>query len=57
MNVVADALSRKSYANEVQVAPMPSELCVEFERLNLGFVTNAVELVLEPKLEQEIRKG
>ena len=56
-NVVADALSRKRYANEVQVTPMSSELCAEFERLNLGFVTNAVELVLEPKLEQEIRKG
>ena len=56
-NVVADALSTKSYANEVQVAPMSSELCAESERLNLGFVTNAVELVLEPKLEQEIRKG
>ena len=51
-NVVADALSGKSYANEVQVAPMSSELCAEFERLNLGFVTNEVELVLE----QEIRK-
>ena len=57
VNVVADALSRKSYANEVQVAPMSSELCAEFERLNLGFVINLVELVLEPKLEQEIRKG
>ena len=56
-NVVADALSRKSYDNEVQVAPISSELCAEFKRLNLGFVTNAVELVLEPKLEQEIRKG
>ena len=56
-NVVADALSRKSYANEVQVAPMSSELCAEFERLNLGFVTNAMELVLEPKLEQEIHMG
>ena len=42
MNVVADALSRKSYANEVQVAPMSSELCAEFEQLNLGFVTNAI---------------
>ena len=39
------------------MAPMSSELCVEFERLDLGFVTNAVELVLEPTLEQEIRKG
>ena len=35
-NVVADALSRKSYANEVQVTSMSSELCAEFERLNLG---------------------
>ena len=56
-NVVADALSRKSYANEVQMTPMSSELCAEFEQLNLGFVTNAVELVIEPTLEQEIRKG
>ena len=50
-NVVADALNRKSYANRVQVTPMPSELCAKFERLNLGFVINSVELVLEPKLE------
>ena len=56
-NVVADALSRKSYAKKVQVAAMSSELCAEFEQLNLGFVTNAVELVIEPTLEQEIRKG
>ena len=56
-NVVADALSRKSYANKVQVAPMSSELCVEFKQLNLGFVTNAVELVIEPTLEQEIRRA
>ena len=56
-NVVADALCKKSYANEVQVTPMSSELCDKFEQLNLGFVTNAVELVIEPTLEQEIRKG
>ena len=56
-NIVADALSRKSYAKEVQVVAMSSELCAEFEQLNLGFVTNAVELVIEPTLEQEIRKG
>ena len=56
-NVVTDALSGKSYAKEVQVTSMSSELCAEFERLNLGFVTNTMELVLEPKLEQEIRKG
>ena len=56
-NVVAEALSRKSYANEVQVAAMSSELCAELEQLNLGFVTNVVELVIEPTLEQEIHKG
>ena len=56
-NVVANALSRKSYANEVQVASMSSELCAELKQLNLGFVTNAVELVIEPTLELEIRKG
>lgn len=56
-NVVADALSRKSYAKAAQVATMLSELCAEFEQLNLGFVTNAVELVIEPTLEQEIHKG
>jgi len=56
-NVVADALSRKSYANEVQLAPMAEELCAEIAHLKLGFVTNAVELVIEPTLEQEIWKG
>ena len=39
------------------MAPMSSELCAELKQLNLGFVTNAVELVIEPTLEQEIRKG
>ena len=36
---------------------MPSEFCAEFEQLNLGFVTNAVELVIEPTLGQEIHRG
>ena len=56
-NVVADALSRKSYANEVQVACMSSELCAKLKQLNLCFITNAVELVIKPTLELEIRKG
>ena len=55
-NVLIDALSRKSYTKEVHVAAMSSELCAEFEQLNLGFVTNVVELVIEPTLEQEICK-
>jgi hypothetical protein len=36
---------------------MSSELCAEFEHLNLGIITNAMELVVEPTLEQEIYKG
>jgi hypothetical protein len=47
-NVIADALSRKSYANKVQVMPMSNELSAEFEHLNLGIAINAVELVIEP---------
>jgi hypothetical protein len=56
-NVVADALSRKSYANKIQVMPESKELCVEFKLLNLGIVTNAMGIEVTPTLEQEIHKG
>ena len=56
-NVVADALSRKSYAKEMQMLSMTSELCAKFEYLNLGIVANIMELVIEPTLEQEIYNG
>ena len=56
-NVVADALSRKSYANGLRMTLMPVELCAKMEYLNLSFVINAMELVIEPTLEQEIREG
>jgi ribonuclease HI len=56
-NVVADALSRKSYANKVRATPVSKELCAEFKLLNLGIVTNAMELEVTPTLELEIRKG
>jgi hypothetical protein len=58
-NVVADALSRKSYVNAIMVSQMPRELCEEFERLNLGFVAyrEAITIEVEPTLEQDIRKG
>ncbi|WVZ97229.1 hypothetical protein U9M48_042779 [Paspalum notatum var. saurae] len=57
-NVVADALSRKSYANMALGFMMPHELCEEFERLSLGFLhhTIAAAFEAEPILEQEIRK-
>jgi hypothetical protein len=56
-NVVADSLSRKSYANGLQLTFIPAELRAEIEHLNLGFVNNVMELAIEPMLEQEIRKG
>ncbi|WVZ84803.1 hypothetical protein U9M48_031790 [Paspalum notatum var. saurae] len=57
-NVVADALSRKSYANMALGFMMPYELCEEFERLSLGFLhhTTAAAFEAEPTLEQEIRE-
>ena len=56
-NIMADALSSKSYANELRMTPMPKELCAKIEYLNLSFVTHAVEMVIESTLEQDIRKG
>ncbi|WVZ52545.1 hypothetical protein U9M48_003593 [Paspalum notatum var. saurae] len=57
-NVVADALSRKSYVNMAVAFQMPLELCAKFESLNLGFMhhTTVATFEAEPTLEQEIRK-
>ena len=56
-NVVADALSRKSYVNMAYTTQLPRELCEEFEYLNLGIAANTMELEVEPTLEREIHKG
>ncbi|WVZ52451.1 hypothetical protein U9M48_003506 [Paspalum notatum var. saurae] len=57
-NVVADALSQKSYANIALGFQMPLELCEEFESLNLGFLshTTVATFEAEPTLEEEINK-
>ncbi|WVZ97733.1 hypothetical protein U9M48_043247 [Paspalum notatum var. saurae] len=57
-NVVADALSRKSYANMALGFQMPHELCDEFESLSLGFLHHSTIATFEaePTLEQEIQK-
>ncbi|WVZ89434.1 LOW QUALITY PROTEIN: hypothetical protein U9M48_035844 [Paspalum notatum var. saurae] len=57
-NVVADALSRKSYANMALGFQMPHELCEEFKSLSLGFLhyTTAAAFEAEPTLEQEIQE-
>ena len=43
-NVVADALSRRSYVNMAYETQLPKELCEQFEHLNLGIVANTIEL-------------
>jgi hypothetical protein len=40
VNVVANALSRKSQVNMMVAHPMPYELAKEFDRLSLGFLNN-----------------
>jgi hypothetical protein len=57
-NVVADALSRKSYVNMTVAFQMPQELCEKFEQLSLGFLhhTSSASFEAEPTLEVEIRQ-
>jgi hypothetical protein len=56
-NIVADALSRKSYVNMTVAFQMPQGLCEEFEQLSLGFLhhTSSASFEAEPTLEAEIR--
>ena len=58
-NVVADALSRKSYCNVLELQEQRPELYEEFAKLNLGFVSNTevIAMEVESTLEQDIRKG
>jgi hypothetical protein len=58
VNVVVDALSRKSQVNMMVAHPMPYELAKEFDRLSLGFLNNTqgVKVELEPTLEREIKE-
>jgi hypothetical protein len=58
-NVVADALSRKSHLNILATRELLPEFCKEFEKLNLGWVSNteAITMEVDSMLEQDIRKG
>jgi hypothetical protein len=58
-NVVADALSRRSHLNILATRELLPEFCTEFEKLNLGWVSNTevIEMEVEATLEQDIRKG
>ncbi|WVZ57855.1 hypothetical protein U9M48_008191 [Paspalum notatum var. saurae] len=58
-NVVADALSRKSYCNLLTGEELPIELCAEMEQLRLDFVTTEQlnELRVRCTLEDQIRQA
>nr|CAH66013.1 OSIGBa0093M15.3 [Oryza sativa] len=58
-NVVADALSRKSYCNMSEGRRLPWELCQEFEKLNLGIVSKGFVAALEakPTLFDQVREA
>jgi hypothetical protein len=58
-NMVADALSRRSHLNILAIMELLPEFCKEFEKLNLGWVSNAeiITMEVDSTLEQDILKG
>ena len=58
-NVVADALSRKSYCNNLMLQQDQPSLCKEFARLNLEIVPRGFLTTLEvkPSLEDQIKEA
>jgi hypothetical protein len=57
-NVIADALSRRSHLSMLVTRELLPEFCREFEKLNLGWVSNTevIEMEVDSMLEQNIRK-
>jgi hypothetical protein len=55
-NVVADGLSRRSHLNILAMRELLLEFCKEFEKLNLGWVSNIKVITMEvhSTLEQDI---
>jgi hypothetical protein len=55
-NVVADTLSRRSHLNMLATRELLPEFCEEFEKLNLGWVSNTEVIAMEvdSTLEQDI---
>ncbi|WVZ49811.1 hypothetical protein U9M48_001137 [Paspalum notatum var. saurae] len=58
-NVVADALSRKSYCNHLTGEGLSAELCAEMEQLRIGFVSaeQLNELRVHYSLEDQIKEA
>jgi hypothetical protein len=55
-NVIADALSRRSHVNILAARQLVPEFCKEFEKLNLGWVSNneVITMEVDSTLEQDI---
>jgi hypothetical protein len=58
-NVVVDDLSRRSHLNMLATRELLLEFCKEFEKLNLGWVSNTEVITMEVDLtlEHDIQKG
>jgi hypothetical protein len=58
-NVIAYALSRRSHLNILATRELLPEFCKEFEKLNLGWVSNTEVITMEvdSMVEQDIQKG
>jgi hypothetical protein len=58
-NVVDNALSRRSHLNMLATRELLPEFCMEFEKLNLRWVSNTEVITTEvdSTLEQDIQNG
>jgi hypothetical protein len=56
-NVIANALSRRSHANQLVVKSVPSELCDKFAKLKIIANTKVVEMEVGSSLLQKIHNG
>jgi hypothetical protein len=58
-NVVTDALGRRSHLNMLATRELLPEFCKEFDKLNLGWVSNTETITMEvdSMLEQDIQKS
>jgi hypothetical protein len=58
-NVMANALSRRSHLNMLATRELLPEFCEEFEKLNLGWVSNTEVIAMEvdSTLAHDIQKG
>jgi hypothetical protein len=58
-NVVADALSRRTYLNGFIRESMPFDLCEEMDKLNLRLTieNGVITMEVDSTLSQDIRKG